>query len=86
MEKNLNIVIALHPKGGWNIEHDGKSADRLTWDEMLGLVAQITMPEERRCCQWLKTPEQIAAWKETYGKENPGEVGIITDVDFENII
>jgi hypothetical protein len=44
------------------------------------------MPEERRCCQWLKTPEQIAAWKETYGKENPGEVGIITDVDFENII
>lgn len=36
---------------------DGKYAEHLTFDEMLGVVAVLTMPEPRPC-QFLKSQEQ----------------------------
>ena len=46
---------------GFFVVFDGdKSSGQLTYDEMLGLVAQLTMPESRPCLQWMKSPEQ---WK-----------------------
>ena len=40
---------------GWNVNIGDKYAFGLCYDEMLGLVAAITMPEKRPCMQWLKT-------------------------------
>jgi len=50
--------------GLWKVTFDDKCADSLGYDEMLGLVASITMPQERPCLQWLKTKEQHQAWRD----------------------
>lgn len=43
---------------GWKVSYGDKYADGLGYDEMLGLVAAITMPDERPTLQWLMTEEQ----------------------------
>lgn len=54
--------------GSFDVTFEGKTAFGVTYDEMLGLVSSITMPETRPCLNWLKTPEQIKAWDEKYNK------------------
>lgn len=54
---------------GWKVTYGDRFADFLTYEEMLGLVASLTMADNpgRRCLAWLRTREQIAAeelrWK-----------------------
>jgi len=54
--------------GCFDVSFEGKKAVGVTYDEMLGLISSITMPENRPCLNWLKTPEQIKAWDEKYNK------------------
>jgi hypothetical protein len=56
MEK-ITIEIAEY---GFNVSQGDKSAE-VGWDEMLGLVASLTMPEKRPCLQWMETEEQRTA-------------------------
>ena len=39
------------------------STDQLSFDEMLGVVAQLTVPKNKRCLQWLKTKEQHESFR-----------------------
>lgn len=41
----------------FNVRTDGRLADGLGFDEMLGLVASLTMPERRPCLYWMKDQE-----------------------------
>jgi hypothetical protein len=66
---------------GWYVEYEGKAADGLGYDEMIGLVSSITMPLERPCMQWLKTPEERRAWAEKYGLKTTEEKKLITEGD-----
>lgn len=50
----MEIIITYHSDTGWVLKYDGKTSDRMSWDEMLGLLASITMPDKRPCLQWLK--------------------------------
>jgi hypothetical protein len=43
---------------GWLIRQGDKYADGLCYDEMLGLLAAMTMPNERQALSWLRTKEQ----------------------------
>ena len=54
---------------GWCVTYGDKYADGLGYDEMLGLVAAITMPEPRPTLQWLKTKEQHVAWRDSLNKK-----------------
>ena len=54
----MNIQIEQYDESGFTVTNGDEYTDHLTWDEMLGLVAQVTMPDTRRCLQWLKTQEQ----------------------------
>lgn len=54
---------------GWCVIYGDKYADGLGYDEMLGLVAAITMPEIRPTLQWLKTKEQHDAWRNKHVKK-----------------
>lgn len=47
----------------WDVTIGDRMADNLAYDEMLGLIATVTMPESRPCLQWLKTKEQREAWE-----------------------
>lgn len=42
---------------GWNVTQGDKYAEKLGYDEMLGLVSILTMPEKRPHLQWMKTKE-----------------------------
>lgn len=47
---------------GWCVSVSDKYADGLSYDEALGLLASLIVPEDRRCMQWLKTKEQHETW------------------------
>lgn len=64
------IVITRDSLGGFDVAHNGKLADGLCFEEMLGLIASICVPfsvtdgkPTPRLLMWLKTPEERAAWK-----------------------
>lgn len=61
MEK-ITIETAEH---GFNVSQGDKNAE-VGWDEMLGLIASLTIPENRPCLQWMETEERRtekrAAW------------------------
>lgn len=56
--------------GGWTVTYGDKYADALGYDEMLGLVAAITLPEERPNLAWLKTEENHNIWRNQVYKNN----------------
>ncbi|MCA9367992.1 hypothetical protein KC887_07085 [Candidatus Kaiserbacteria bacterium] len=58
----IEIEVIKHDDGqtDYKVTDSDKFADRLTFDEMLGLVASLTMPESRRCIQWMRTLDE---WK-----------------------
>jgi hypothetical protein len=55
---NIEITIKFNKADLWTVSTEGRTAIGLSYDEMLGLVASITMPESRPCLNWLKTDEQ----------------------------
>lgn len=60
MDNKIEIEVTARDSAGmdYKVSHGGKFADGLTFDEMLGLVACLTMPESRRCILWMKTQEE----------------------------
>ena len=64
MTQNDFIMIEPTEDGTFNVSCGEKWADKLGWDEMIGLVASITMPERRPCLHWLKTEAQHKVWEE----------------------
>ena len=52
------ITIKQYDNGYFEVFQGGKSSGELGYDEMLGLITSLTMPESRPCLQWMKTKEQ----------------------------
>lgn len=60
----MKIRIEQIGNGLWEIFYEDKSTSGdLGWDEMLALVASLTMPEKRPCLHWLKTKEEHDNWE-----------------------
>lgn len=79
----MEDIIIKKVKGGCFDVHVGNmSTGWVTFDEMLGVVTQLTMPENRSCLQWLKTKEQHQAFRNRY---KPTEESIqIQDIEYSN--
>lgn len=58
-----NIIIKRLGNGCFDVHVDNKSTDQLSFDEMLGVITQLTVPDNKRCLQWLKTKEQHEAFR-----------------------
>lgn len=58
MEK---VTITLE-SNGWKVQQGDKYADTLCYEEMLGVLISLTMPEQRPCLQWMRTKEQYEAY------------------------
>lgn len=54
----MKIEITYSEAHKWTVFYDGKIADRLQYEEMLGLIAVITMPQARPCLNWLNKPKK----------------------------
>ena len=62
------IIITQRESGTFDVKQGERWADNLGWDEMLGLVASMTIPEHRPCLQWLWTEKQHAEFNRRVGK------------------
>lgn len=52
----------------FKVKVEDKYAEHLTYEEVLGLVSALTMPNEKRCLNWLKTDDQHKSSR-THGNE-----------------
>ncbi|MBF0651681.1 hypothetical protein IR083_22950 [Dysgonomonas sp. GY75] len=68
MEK---ITIEKLPNGGFNVIQGDKYSDMLGYDEMLGLVSCLTMPENRPCIGFMRTKDQHEAWRNSLSPRLP---------------
>lgn len=50
--------IKITFEDGWKVQQGEKYADNLSYDEMLGVVVSLTLPEKRPCLNWMRTKEQ----------------------------
>lgn len=57
----MEIVIRQNEGGSFNVHLGDKYADEMTWHEMLGLVAALTVSEKPAELRWMRTKEQQEA-------------------------
>lgn len=59
---------------GWKVTKGEEYADGLAYEEMLGVIAALTMPTGRPCLQWMRTKEQHEAqrqlWQSKWGESS----------------
>ncbi len=46
----------------FTVRQGDRYSDKLSYDEMLGLISALTMPKERPCLRWMKTEEEWRLW------------------------
>ena len=62
-----DIIIEQLPDGGYDVHYGDKRTGQLGYDEMLGLVSCLAMPDSRPCLQWLQSEEHHKNWEQKYG-------------------
>ncbi|MDR2928276.1 MAG: hypothetical protein LBV41_08795 [Cytophagaceae bacterium] len=60
MEK---IIIERCGRSCFNVIQGDKYSDQLGFEEMLGLIAALTMPKEPPCIHWMKTKQDHEDWR-----------------------
>lgn len=50
-----DIIIKKAKDGYYTITQGNKSSVELGYDEMLGLLVSLTLPDKRPCLQWMRT-------------------------------
>lgn len=68
--KKEDIIIKQLPEGGFDVIYGDKRTDHIGYDEVLGIVSAITMPDNRPCLHWLQTEAQHQAFKEKYCRQD----------------
>lgn len=61
MKIEIEVTESENRSMSYTVRADDRSSGELTFDEMLGLVASMTMPERRRCLEWMNTKEEWEA-------------------------
>lgn len=61
-----DITIKQYDNGYFEVFQGDKSSGELSFDEMLGLITSLTMPERCPCLLWMKTKEQRDAQRSRY--------------------
>lgn len=52
------IKIIHNENNSFTVSYKDKYADELCWEEMLGLIASLTISSNKPCQQWLRTDEE----------------------------
>ena len=61
-----DIIIKKIKGGCFDVHVGNMSTGWVTFDEMLGVVTQLTMPDNRACLRFLKTEEEHRRFKNRY--------------------
>jgi hypothetical protein len=66
----ITVELIKDPaRPGWKLSVGDKYAECLTYDEMLGLFASVSMPKDKRCLTWLKTAQEHGVYDQTFLKD-----------------
>lgn len=65
----MDIIIKQNDGGSFDVHQGDKYADEVTWHEMLGLVAALTMSDNPTELKWLKTKEQHEILRSSWTKK-----------------
>ena len=49
----MKIEIEKTNDSPFIVKSDGKTSDPLSWEEMLGLIAALTIPDNKPCVHWM---------------------------------
>lgn len=60
--ENIIIEIDKDINNCFTVRQGDRYNDKLTYDEMLGLISALTMPKERHCLHWMRTEEEWRLW------------------------
>jgi hypothetical protein len=60
--ENIIIEIDKDINNYFTVRQGDRYNDKLTYDEMLGLISALTMPKERPCLHWMRTEEEWRLW------------------------
>jgi hypothetical protein len=60
----MDIVISAKGRD-WIVRQGHRRSGPLTFDELLGTVAALTMPQERECTQRMRTDDE---WRKFYDR------------------
>lgn len=62
----MQYEIVITKSDGFTVHYEDRKAKHLCWEEMLGVIAALTIPERKPCLQWLRTEEQDKKLEEYY--------------------
>ena len=54
----IESIKIINNDNSFTVYYKDKYANELCWDEMLGLIASLTISDKKPCQQWLRTPEE----------------------------
>ena len=67
----MKIEIDKTNEGPFIVKSDGKTSEPLGWEEMLGLIAALTIPDNKPCVHWMHEEIRDVAFEEI--PDNPFE-------------
>lgn len=53
----------MNPDGYWSVTCADKSSVDLSYEEMIGVVISLSLPEQRPCLRWMKTKQEHEAFE-----------------------
>lgn len=68
--KKEDIIIKQLPDGVFDVIYGDRRSGLVSYDEMLGTISAITMPDNRPSLRFLKTEAQHQAFEEKYCRQN----------------
>lgn len=71
------ITIELDKKNGFLVRQGDKYADCLCWDEMMGLVTELSIPRDFSRTRWMMTKEKhevAEPWLRKDREDKPKEI------------
>lgn len=68
--KEIKIIQDIN--NSFSVHYKDKYANELCWDEMLGLVASLTISDNKPCQQWLKTEEEHKKFEQKFNAKYLG--------------
>ncbi len=76
---NESIRIVKNENMGFTVYYKDKYAKELCWDEMLGLVASLTISNNKPCQQWLRTAEEHEKFDQALKRQTVNSINNIRD-------
>ena len=68
----IESIKIINNDNSFTVYYKDKYAKELCWDEMLGLIASLTISDKKPCQQWLRTEEEYKKFEQEFNAKYLG--------------